>query len=399
MKRIIIRLGESAPEQCAWVRIEADGSALPGQGTLEELAAAGVNGYRVLVLIPGTEVLLTKVSLPPGNRKQMLAAVPYALEESLAAEIEEQHFAIGGPVADGALAVAVIARARLEHWLQLCRSHGLEPAVICPEMLALPLEDGGMSLLLADGLAQVRTGIQEGFVLEGDSLALLPALPGFAGTADLLLYQADDGMELPPEIAELVGERRTVDPLALLAEGLGEKGAINLLQGEYSPQALWERQWRRWRLPAALLLVLLLLHTGIGLRENRRLAHYEQELGLAIEEVYRRTFPATQRVVNPRVQMEQQLRTLRGEGPATAEHNFIRLLDLSAPILAAGEETQLRGLRYRAGELDLDLEVKALQALDALKEQLVQRGLAVEIRTATTRGEHVQARLQLRESP
>ncbi|MFH7320073.1 type II secretion system protein GspL [Desulfurivibrio sp. D14AmB] len=399
MKRIVIRVGATAPEQCAWVRIEVDGTATPGRGSLAELAAAGPNGYRLLVLVPGPEVLLTRVSLPPGNRKQLLAAIPYALEESLAAEIEEQHFAVGGADGEGALAVGVISRERLEHWLRLCRDHGLEPAAIYPETLALPRTDGGVSLLLADGLALVRTGLQAGFSLEADSLDLLPAMPGFAKAGELLLYQVDDGSVVPAEIAELVGEQRTVDPLLLLAEGLVEKEAINLLQGEYSPQALWERQWRRWRLPAALLLLLLVIQAGIGLRENSRLAHYERELGVAVEEVFRRSFPATQRVVNPRVQMEQQLRALRGEGPATTERNFLRLLDLGAPALVAGNNAQLRGLRYRAGELDLELEISDLQALDRLKEQLVAQGLAVEIRTATTRGEQVQARLQLRENP
>jgi hypothetical protein len=66
MKRIIIRLGEQAPDSCAWIKIEADGAMAAGQGSLAELAA-GAEGYRLQVLIPGSEVLLTRVVLPPGT--------------------------------------------------------------------------------------------------------------------------------------------------------------------------------------------------------------------------------------------------------------------------------------------------------------------------------------------
>ncbi len=400
MKKIILRLGPQAPDQCAWVKIEADGAQYIGQGSLSELAAAGAEGYRLLALIPGAEVLLTRVLLPPGNRKQLLAAVPYALEESLAAEIEEQHFALGALDEQGSLAVAVIARERLTYWRDLCRAHALEPAAIMPEILALPLPENGRAMLLTDGLALVRTGLQEGFVLEADALPLLPAMPGFESGTALILYQGDATVELPAAVEALVSERRPIgDPLPLLAEGVTEKEALNLLQGEYTPQAMWERHWRQWRRPAVLLLALLLVYTALGVGENSRLRRYSENLTAQIEQIYRQTFPSAQRVVNPRVQMEQQLKALRGEGSASTAQNFLRLLDLSGPILAAGENMRLRGLRYRAGELDLDLELNDLQALDSIKERLDGQGVIVEIQSVNTRGEQVQARLQLKEAP
>jgi len=401
MKKIILRVGEQAPEQCAWMKIEADGVSAAGRGTLAELAA-GAEGYRLLVLIPGTEVLLTRVALPPGNRKQLLSAVPYALEESLAAEVEEQHFAIGAVNVEGSLAVAVIVRERLEYWLGLCRAHGLEPACMTPDVLALPIAESGRAILLsADGLALVRSGPQDGFVLEIDSLALLPGMPGTSADETFVLYQEGVGADLPEELSAFSGERRRIpEVMALLAEGLHEKEVINLLQGDYGHQAQWERHWQRWRLPAVLLLALLLVQTGIGVRENSRLRQYEKKLGVEIAQVYLVTFPGAQRIVNPRAQMEHQLKTMRGGDPETAApSNFLLLLERSGPVLAAGGNLQLRGLRYRSGELDLDMEISDLQALDAIKDRLNEQGLAVDIRTATTRGEQVQARMQLKERP
>ena len=419
MKKIIVRLDETAPAECVWRKFEADGSEIGGRGSMADLAALAA-GYRVWVLVPGTDVLLTRVSLPPGNRNQLLAAIPYALEEFLAAEVEDQHFAVGGADDSGALAVAVIARQRLEHWLELCREHGLTPTGMVPDVLAVPLgppdfpespdstEDadspasthpaGPALLLTADGLALVRGGPQDGFVLESDSLAILAGMPGITPESRFVVYHEGPAAELPGELDGLVAERRRVsDVPALLARGFREKEGLNLLQGEYRPQAHWEKHWRRWRLPAVLILALLLVNTAMGLRENQRLSQYSQQLHHETVEIYRGAFPGAQRIVNPRAQMENELRALRAGGGDSAGRGFLPLLEDGGPVLAGAGGMQLRGLRYRGGELDLELMISDLQALDELNDQLEGRDLEVDIRTATTRDDRVQARLLVRD--
>ncbi|MDF1613747.1 type II secretion system protein GspL [Desulfurivibrio dismutans] len=407
MKKIIVRLDERAPAECVWRKFEADGAEVAGWGSLADLAALAA-GYRLWVLIPGSEVLLTRVSLPPGNRKQLLAAIPYALEEFLADEVEDQHFAVGEADQSGALAVAVITRQRLDYWLELCRAHGLVPTGLVPDTLAVPLADSdgpeaaapGPSLLLtANGSALVRSGLQDGFGMDRDSLAILPGMPGIGNEPRLTLYHEEEAPELPEELAVLVARRHRIgDVFALLAENLREKATLNLLQGEYRPQAHWEKHWRRWRLPVVLVLLLLLSHTGLGLLENQRLSRYHEGLHDEIIEVYRTAFPAAQRIVNPRAQMEHQLQTLRGaDGGAGDGRGFLPLLADGGPVLSGADGLQLRGLRYRAGELDLELTISDLRALDELKAQLESHDLEVDIRTATTRDDRVQARLQVRE--
>lgn len=393
MKRIIIGLNAVEPSHCRWARQEADGTLTTGVGSLAQ-ATAQMAGHRLQVLLPGEEVFLTRVELPPGNRKQLLAAIPYALEESLAAEIEDQHFALGAGVEQGRPAVAVIARQRLEFWLELLQAEGLEPAFMTSETLALPWTAGRRTLLLAAGRALVRSGEQEGYTLESDSLAFLAT----AGESDLELYRQDPETNLPVElVAQVTLDQPAPDPAVLWASGLEEKKALNLLQGIYSPNAHWAKYWRQWRLPAVLLLALILVAGAGALREFYQLRTYDRQLRAEVEEVYRRTFPAAQRVVNPRAQMEQQLQTLSGDASGLGGPEFLALMDRAAPTLAAAGGLQMRGLRYREGELDLEIEIADLQELDGLKEELGRLGLAVEIRTATSRDEVIQARLQVKE--
>ena len=58
---------------------------------------------------------------------------------------------------------------------------------------------------------------------------------------------------------------------------------------------------------------------------------------------------------------------------------------------------RLQNLRYRQGELELELELADLPTLDSLKASLQQRGLEVEIRNASSRDNRVEGRVAIRE--
>ncbi len=79
-------------------------------GPLEQ-AAQRAAGRHVCVLVPGTDVLLTEPELPAKAGAKLQQIVPYALEEQLAEDIDDLHFAIGKRSGDAPTTpVAVVAR-------------------------------------------------------------------------------------------------------------------------------------------------------------------------------------------------------------------------------------------------------------------------------------------------
>ena len=94
---LLLRLPRTPQQQATWLVVDARGAAAgPPQGGPLSLAAPRAAGRHVIVLVPGAEVLLTQPELPPAKAgKQLQQLVPYALEEQLAEDIEELHFAIG----------------------------------------------------------------------------------------------------------------------------------------------------------------------------------------------------------------------------------------------------------------------------------------------------------------
>ncbi len=118
-QRIFIRLSHETSAAVSWLRASESGLALGNvtSGTLEQAAAeiAQQPGARIVVLAPASEIVFAQATVP--GRTRLAQAVPYALEEQLAADVEQLHFALGRREADGRIKTAVVSRAHMPNWL------------------------------------------------------------------------------------------------------------------------------------------------------------------------------------------------------------------------------------------------------------------------------------------
>ncbi|MBU0673679.1 MAG: type II secretion system protein GspL [Proteobacteria bacterium] len=400
MKELIVYLGAAAPETVSW--LERDGKEIGPhqQGALSELTR--LKSGRIYILIPGGDVLLTEVALPAGRRRIGLKSLPYLLEENLAEDVESLHFAVGPADRQNKLPVAVVARDRMDHWLSMLLEAGLDGAVLVPAPLALPYQEGTWTGLLTEDMLQVRTGIHQGFSVDRDNIELVwelirPQIPTATDeTLPLLRLQTSTPEDLSDLFPGVRVETITNDhPITTLAQGFQASQTIDLLQGPYSRHAEWQEVWRQWRQPLLLLLVLVAM-VGAGMILNfSRLRHEDLALEAAIINAYRESFPEAKKVINARIQMENQLKAFQDR--ATRRDDFLETYAQIAPLLNEAVGFTLKGFRYRNGRFDYDLEVDNLQILEELKGQLsALPGIGVEIRNAAASGDKLAAKLQIK---
>src|ERR1044071_8354455 len=97
---LVIRLPSAAAETIGavaeWIVVDGAGAR---HGNVQsgplDLAAAAAANRRVIVLVPGTDALLAEPVLPVKSGTKLAQVVPFALEEHLAADVEDLHFAVG----------------------------------------------------------------------------------------------------------------------------------------------------------------------------------------------------------------------------------------------------------------------------------------------------------------
>jgi len=398
---LTLRCHDSDVRQVSW-HIQGGLQILQGEGSLDD-AAPLARGRRTLVLIPGEETLITEVRIPTKNRQRLLQAAPYALETELTQDIEQLHFALG--TSGEATPVIIVARDKLQAWLQRLESVGVEPVGLYPSLLCLPLPPEGWSLYLDQERLLVRTGPFQGFSADrlngAEMLGLALQQAGESAPREISCYRLAGSDPLPGLETALDGcsieEIRLDDPAqltALLARELNEKQQINLLQGEFQRVDKLTLQWRRWMPAAILAAVTLLFSLTLNILDYYRYQGESAALDGRTRQLFQQAFPEIKRVIDPRQQMEQQLKAMRG-GTSGGSAQFASLFAPAAGIIKESPNTTLEGISFRDGRLDLQLSIKELQALEALKKSIEKQRLAVEIRAANASGDKVSSQLRI----
>jgi general secretion pathway protein L len=357
------------------------------------LAAAGTR--RIVVLVPGADVRLAQVTVPARQPSKVLLAAPYALEDQLAEDVDTLHFALGTRTSEGAWPVAVVARERMDGWLQPFVDRGLKPDALIPETQCLPgVDHGRWSALAEPAQVTVRTGAYAGFACVPEDLPLFLQLADPDKKALLRVVVARDftgdlsRLEWPVEL--LPG---FTAPLEALLQNLSLERVTNLLQGAYSQREDLARAWRPWRPSAALLGTWLLLagawHGVEAFKLQRELTTQDE----ANAQRYQQLFPADSRIVDLPEQLSRQITALRGGG---SHGGLLPLAQTLGGALGAVQGLSVQSLQFREGVLTADLTASDLQRVDQLRNWFGgQNGPHLDVLAADSGAEGVKIRIKL----
>ena len=275
-------------------------------------------GKRVVAFIPASDTLALAVELPPMSATKARAALPYALEDQLAGDLENQHFALGARLPDGRWPVRVIARARVEHYLGLLRSVGVEPQALVAEADGLRDKPGDLMLWLDGGDAHWRAPGRQTVTLPIDAMQDGPAFAlGDAPASALGLRVHATPAELDRHAAaiEAVGDgflqtaaqALPEGPLPWLAAQYDPVQAVNLLQGRYAPTRTQPIGLGAWQWPMRLAAVAVALQlVGWGL-EAWRLHRLAAPIDAALLQAVRPIDPSVQDADTARMLLRSRL--------------------------------------------------------------------------------------------
>ncbi len=354
----------------------------------------------LIVWTPPADTLLTQAVLPTRSSRKIAQALPYALEDQLLVDPEQLHFA-HQRMDDGALAVAVTARARLQSWLQALHAAGLQPGSLCPATLAVPMDVDDWSAACVEEWLWIRRGPYAGFTcaVETDApprmlqAALAEARAAQQAPGRLTLFNAPADLDLPRWQALLGMEvRRARGPL--WEERIASIAPLNLLQGEFAPGRGMRSRLQPLAPAAAMLAAWVAATVALDAWEWWGLRHTQRDYEQAMSALFRQTFPEAKVVLDPALQMERNLQSLRARSGQPDGSGLLPVLARVAPAFGAGVE--LRALRYADAKLTLDMRLPDFEALERTKNAMTAAGkLRVEVLGATRQTGGVDGRLRV----
>lgn len=390
-----------------WVVMDTQG-ARKGNVESGELidAAALAAGRKVLVLVPGTDALLAEPVLPLKSGAKLAQVVPFALEEQLAADVEDLHFAVGKREGRPGTPVTVVSHERMQAWLAALGAAGLQPDAMYAETACLPETPNGVTLLVDGSRVYVRREGTPGAVLEIDPLieALQLALAsGGEERENVTIYASELDYERERDLLEGLREFTASlqlkllpdGPLPLLASNALRSAPVNLLQGPYQLKRNLQISLAPWRYAAVLALVFLGAHLGLKTWQYFHYRNMEAALDQEIAQTFQQLMPGAPvpDSLAARDMVEARLAQLRGSGPASG---MMHVLATLSEALAQAPDTRIEALSFRNNTTDLRVLAPSVDVLDRIRQTASSRGVDATLESANPRDSKFEGRLQLK---
>ena len=371
------------------------------------------------MLVPAADVLTTTVDLPIRGGSKLNAALPFALEEHLADDIETLHFAAGRARENGRRPVTVVARSKMDAWLEQLSAAGIEASQLVAENYGIARIPGTMNMLIADDSVMFNDGADIDFVMQNVKPSDVLAAAGLLsddgdddGRGDdgepqghLVVYCSEaDEERLRHDWIALRQELHSVD-VNLLPDGVlprlavtiaSEKG-VNLLQGAYGSTTDYQAQLRPWRTAAMLLVGLMFVGVIAKGADVYRLTQEEASLRNQFAEEYRQVRPNDNREIVDPVNAVRSIK--QGLGASAGPQIFLPSLRQLSDAMSENTSARIETISYRAGVIDVRIMSPDVATLDKIQKSVSASGrFQASIQSTDQVAEQISSRLQIREA-
>ncbi len=387
-----------------------------GHGSLEELTPIA-RGKKVSILIDAHYTTVELVNIPSKNRSKQLLAVPFAMEDFLAEDIEDTHFALGkitpSKSADNdsqnSLPVIAIKRNLLQQTVDFFSQQNIHLEAVTADSVALPITEKKWSILLDEDSALIKIGSVQAHSCDRDNLNVILRA----------LLQEDQHQESRPEAIryfyregdsdaqnmlnticadfeiEIESECYKNHPLEIFVQNLNEISSLNLLQGKFKPVRKGNQWLKPWKSVAAIAAFWLVLQLTYSSMLASQLEQKNYELTRQIEAEFKRAIPDAKKMTNMQKRVERRLNDLKSGGRGSSNSSFLKILSRVTPVLANNNKIEIQAAVYRSNYIDVDLTAKSLQDIETIKNKLTAIPGLKTVLSTTVEKDSVKGRLRL----
>ncbi len=383
--------------QWAWIR--SDQSFVQGETTASALftqlaplieAESDINS--ITVVIPSEQVLMLSCSVPGRNSGQIRQALPYALEEHVATDIETMHIAVG-PIKSGQpIDCALIENEQIGLWKSWLANYEIDADVLVSQAQLASSETNDCAIFINGHQATIVNNQTSATIERDDLVAMLEPLEidnifiiGSALT-DLERSQINTDINITEQL----------DGTMYLVERLTKDNPINLFQGEYAVENSKGSVQKQITKMVKLAGLWLVVYLGGLAMQGGWLSYQADQLAQANRESYAELFPQDSVPITAaqlRRRFEGKLRS-QGRQDSVAPMNFVQLLSDTAPIF--GTKGSLQSLSYLQDrkEMIFEMELKGYNHVDQIQTELKGRGVDIEVISARSIDGGISARLR-----
>lgn len=374
-------------------------------GSLEELH--GIAKDHISIVLLNSQCLhINELQLPTQNAQKMLKAVPYAIEEFIADDVENLHFVVAKSRTSNTTHVVGINKATLQSIIDTFQTADIRIEKIIPDALCLAANEQQWATLNYQQHNYLQTNKLNGTIV---SQGLLPYVldkklddETIEKPEKILVFSESENTtthdlsSLIKNDIEIVNITYNTHPLVVFCGNHKQALPLNLLQHEFKLKSKSSGYWKQWRLAAALAGTWLLLHLGVTYFQFNQLKEENIVTKNKIEKIYKTTFPQSRKINNPRKQMEQKLNELKSSSGNASNGLLFILEEAFSNLDQETKDISFKSIVFRNNRMDVGLESKNLQAIENLNKKLnTNNAIKSEISSSSSEKDSVKGNLRI----
>ena len=176
-----------------------------------QLVTEGEEHRSMALWVPSERIAVHRIEAPSAPRRKWSELIPWILEDRLLQPVEDMHFVIGAIISAEDkkwVDVTVVNRQDMQEWLRIADNVSVAPTALVADYLALPVEEGRISVVWREGALLIRDE-------SGSGYAAAPAL------AWGMLRRQIKSAEIAPRLSISIPDE------TLVPEDLREEADIN----------------------------------------------------------------------------------------------------------------------------------------------------------------------------
>ncbi len=354
----------------------------------------------VIIMLPGEEILSKSLTLPIKSNAKLKQAIPFALEDDIASDINDCHFAFKKSEIDESIIVNVINRKLFKNYLNQLKEINISPSFVVSENSCVSMTEDTINLIIEDAKAHGRCGFKEPYTLDIMELTAIIKVLESNNINHLQISLSKNNDSLIKQIRGLADTYKSVDTKILSKGAFQEfiknyfvQDQINLLQGDFKPKIKFEKVFKPWRKSAALAIFLLLSLIINNVLTTNKLVNYEADLSAYFLNEYKYFYNSAPNVDDP-VRIVNSIKN----GAQLNMNNsiFLNGLNLISESVAKENNVQLSSISFDDNRFNLRVFTLTLTSLDSLITNInSNNSLNAIIQTTNQSDSKVESRIQI----
>jgi general secretion pathway protein L len=400
----LIQLDTQSPNNSQWVSINDSGEFLDSvsKGNISEIDI-GNKQNSVIVILPGEEIHHAVLTLPIKSEKKLTKAIPFAMEDRLADEIEKTHFA-HKRLNNDLIQICAINTSKLKAFLETLKSNNIHASAITSDALCVPKIEKTITLLIDSSRIHINNGFDKVFTFESiDIINAVNIVNKDNNIRDIQIFINKEDESLLNKFDQLRESFRNVDvnilqngPFQKYSQVIVNHNYIDLLQGKYKDKKDIAQIFKPWRKTASLFLLFVSLLLINNLLNIYSLNKYERELSAKFLNQYKYFNPRADNVSDP-LRIISSIKNNNIE--ITDESSFIEGLSFISDAIKNNNNASLSSINFQNNNFNIRLQTPNVSILDSIQRNIDRnRDYQAKILTTNQIDDAIESRIEIQVS-